>query len=228
MRLSCAQQRRRRHVVALVWFFICFLQASAARSYRWKTWVDKSSGMAESLEESLFPIQSQWQQHQGIKKVTSHVFAQYPEFLSTARVSFGLLRTTKGTKRSPRATKEKKDQFCLKDTIFGLNLLTFGPPRHGRRRSQLTTRHPMVGGILVSSLGTGCIEVSVDHDKNLCRISSRITPGYYPALILGARGDTVHPWRLLLYRSTQAQIHAYVMWRFHRHCFAQFTKGVSQ
>jgi hypothetical protein len=159
--------------------------------------------------------------------------AKYPEFLGRKHLFFGLLTT----KKTVNDTGDITMKVC--DSFFGINLLAFGKTSFQsgmRQRDGLSTvvlaRIPIVGGMLVcqdisnhnsnidDDLGEICFRLT--HSKSnepqrndQIELESRVID-YKPAI---SGLPTVNILRRTLYMNTQRYVHAYVMKRFHDHCY---------
>lgn len=151
---------------------------------------------------------------------------QYPQWLVRGAVTLGLFQ----------AVPLPGGGCSLQDRFFGINFLSFARPLSSRfsfyktvptcdgailqtRQGDCTVVLPIVGGLLAlnNSAGTACLWFRLQHNESTeeTKLVTEIR-GYNPWLI-GSR-QPVPLYRKMLYLSTQSLVHAYVMWRFHRHC----------
>jgi hypothetical protein len=160
---------------------------------------------------------------------------QYPQWLVRGAVTLGLFQ----------AVPLPGGGCSLQDRFFGINFLSFARPQSSRfsfyktvptrdgailqtREGDCTVVLPIIGGLLAlnnnndddnnnNNAGKGCLWFRLQHNESTeeTKLVTEIR-GYNPWLI----GSTqpIPFYRKLLYLSTQSIVHAYVMWRFHRHC----------
>jgi hypothetical protein len=153
---------------------------------------------------------------------------QYPQWLVRGAVTLGLFQ----------AAPLPGGGWSLQDRFFGINFLSFARPQSSRfsfyktvstrdgailqtREGDCTVVLPIIGGLLAqndnNNAGKGCLWFRLQHNESTeeTKLVTEIR-GYNPWLI-----GSIQPvplYRKLLYLSTQSIVHAYVMWRFHRHC----------
>lgn len=187
--------------------------AGGAKNFQWTAAVDRSSGIATSLEVSTAPYAYS---HESPPPLSTNVrmntvFATYPHWLATPSVTFGMLI-------AKRNAKNGSTTIQLRGT--DLDILTFA--RHVSRGKN-SILLPITSGLLAlrnpSSLSSsrdhsynGALSFSMKTNQIL---ETRIECGYRPAI---AGNPPVSRARSWTYRSTQSLFHAYVMWRFHNHC----------
>lgn len=196
-------------------------------SFSWQAAVDTSTGVATSVERMQASPSSNIAQHfqsgseRGVPEpeIWSGVIdrlERYPEWLVRGAVTFGLFRAV-----------PVQDGGCsLQDRFLGINFLTFGSPESEKHLQEglgdCTVTLPIVGGLLAlrkpsRNEDMGCLKFTLEQNEAL-KQTQLITEiqGYSP-LLVGSR-EPAPFYRKCLYLSTQSIIHAYVMWRFQRHC----------
>jgi len=136
-------------------------------------------------------------------KATSALFLDYPRWLASKSITFGLI-----------GTKHDVDN-SIKILFLGFVVLIFGAAISKKTDTTLQVTYPVMGGFLS---GKNCNEKNgelvffADFDDN--RLETRVVD-YQPA-IAGAPKLLFLSWlRRFIYRCTQSVTHAYVMWRFH-------------
>mmetsp|Transcript_6327 Transcript_6327/g.14286 ORF Transcript_6327/g.14286 Transcript_6327/m.14286 type:complete len:236 (+) Transcript_6327:771-1478(+) len=213
----CLGQRPSGTVLFLVLATLLFGRVlGGSVDFRWKAWIDTKTGIAESWEKSSFRPAPVNLSRPKEREVCQRVFTEYPDWLAKPRVTFGLLRT-----------KPIKDSTCV--SLFGRwNVLRFGKYRLSTitrrgREVKTTILLPMVGGFMTLPHKDGCgvLEFSLVQRNDETRMETKIAKGYRPAL---AGRAPVHPLRAFTYRRTQSLLHAYIMWRFHKHCYSHLVK----
>ena len=204
----------------------------SVRRFKWTASIDLATGIATSREVSRVP--SSCSLHRTIAsggeatKFIRDLFCGYPSWLATWPVSLGCLRAIP----LAEAMNMKQTVTALRDPVFGITFLLFGPGRfsvRGRRRDGLrateyTVTLPMAGGLLAkpSSPGTfGSLFFTLISNKgangeSFFVIDTGIADGFFPAL---AGSTPISRTRAVIYRSSQSLLHAYIMWRFHHHCY---------
>lgn len=175
-----------------------------AKNYRWTAALDRSSGIATSLEVSSAPLSNRpWTKDVCVRTI----FATYPVWLVKPSVTGGILKA----KSNPNGST------TIHLRGFGHNILTF--QRHVARGKD-SILLPIAGGVLAlpnpnsrTRKYGGAISFSMNKNRIL---ETKIERGYRPSI---AGYSPVSRVRALTYRSTQSLFHAYVMWRFHMHCY---------
>ena len=176
----------------MILLFILALIVSLSSSYRcsytgiqkptnfqWKASVNTSSGIASSTETSLVYVPSYQPTSCGDSSITGipstglkkfqlkvkKLFESYPHYISSGRVSLGLLCSSNSIKLS-----RNKDEDCnlkyhdsvptgqcsniisLRDRFLSINLLQFGECKstfiNTSKRTELVCEIPIVGGLL--------------------------------------------------------------------------------
>ena len=89
--------------------------------FHWSASLNTDTGIANSYESSIIETRT-------TSKKMHNIFSYYPNFLSLPSVSLGLLRTEDTTTTLPKS-KDNDDIINIRDSIFGLNLLSFGKPK---------------------------------------------------------------------------------------------------
>jgi hypothetical protein len=209
-------------------------------SFVWQASVD-TTGIATSKEQMLASPTSSLVKHfqrgTDLKMEERDVWSEvvdrlekYPEWLVRGAVTFGLFHIVRVEERG----------YSLQDRFFGVNFLTFGWAESQRfsmlkpvpnpdigeedkkRVGDCTVVLPIRGGLLAlckpSRNGDmGCLKFTLRHNEAL-KETELVTEiqGYNPFLV----GPKEPPplYRRFMYLSVQSMVHAYVMWRFHRHC----------
>ena len=209
-------------------------ERTRVRRFKWTASIDLTTGIATSHEISRVP--SSCSLHRTIAsggeaaKFIRDLFCGYPSWLATWPVSLGCLRSIPITAE----TRMKQTITALRDPVFGMTFLSFGPGRFsvreiqrraGRRATEYTVTLPLAGGLLArpSSSGTfgslffTLISKRDANGESFFVIDTGIADGFRPALA----GSTppLSRTRAGIYRSSQSLLHAYIMWRFHRHCY---------
>mmetsp|Transcript_18995 Transcript_18995/g.31503 ORF Transcript_18995/g.31503 Transcript_18995/m.31503 type:complete len:201 (+) Transcript_18995:16-618(+) len=185
---------------SIIFLLSALLLNTEAAAYRWAASIDRSTGIAQSCESSRVPATSRLSQQPSVEDV----FSLYPQWLSTFRISMGLL-TTK---------KQADGSTSLQDRLFGLHLLEFGKHKCTDANTVLI---PINGGILARSddgRNYGGLSFSLRQEGEI--METAIYHGYRPTIAGKAPVSCVRAWT---YRSTQSLLHAYVMWRFHGYCY---------
>lgn len=193
--------------------------------FKWTASIDRSTGIATSLETSIVPLKCNL--CRAVSKTPSNtvesVFARYPTWLASWRVTFGLLRAI------PIEDKRKSRQIAICDSVFGVKLLSFGTGRFRVARKAKSDKEynmliPIVGGLMAlpSSKGSsGALSFSLIQcceGSAALRLETAVTNDYRPTI---AGEAPVSRLRASFYRSTQSLLHAYIMWRFHHYCYSQ-------
>ena len=101
------------------------------RSYLWKASLHGATGIASSLEQSLFQ-QSKKQQlilggkahARAVHEFATKIFSDYPNFLQRPSLTLGLCRTVDGSNSSSGGSISN-----LQTSVMPLDLLTFGTPK---------------------------------------------------------------------------------------------------
>ncbi|CAB9510159.1 expressed unknown protein [Seminavis robusta] len=185
-----------------------------------------SAGVQMSMSSSSLPSPASSAVHDVWTDVTKRL-EEYPQWLVRGAVTWGLFH----------AVPIPGGGFSLQDRFLGINFLIFGRPHASRfsflktvtskhnarlqtREGDATVTLPIIGGVLALKNGygdRGCLWFRLQHNEAL-QETKMITEirGYHPFLI----GDKlpIPFFRKMIYLSTQSVIHAYVMWRFQRHC----------
>lgn len=204
------------------------------RRFKWTASIDLATGIATSREISRVP--SSCPLHRTIasggevEKLTKDLFGGYPSWLASWPVSLGCLRAIPITGE----TKKLQAIIALRDPLFGMTFLSFGPGRFsvrgrqrrvGRRATEYTMTLPLAGGLLArpSSKGTfGSLFFTLISKRgadgdNFFVLDTAIADGFRPAL--AGLTPPISRTRASIYRSSQSLLHAYIMWRFHHHCY---------
>lgn len=201
---------------------LLLLTIISSAAFKWNASIDRSTGIATSRETSRVP--SSCNLHRALNasstpsKLIENIFGRYPSWLAGWRVTFGLLRAV------PVMDGRKGKQTAIRDSLFGVTLLSFGPGRFRARRNEYNMVIPIVGGVLAlpSSKGTyGGLSFSLlqgDSNENSTVMETSIVDGYRPTI---AGSAPVSRLRAGLYRSTQSLLHAYIMSRFHHYCYSK-------
>ncbi len=206
--------------------------------FNWVQIVD-TDGIAHSLEYST--CNGIDLKDRSITDKAEHEFMNYPQFLSCRKVLLGLITTEK------KFNEQKTPAIYIRDSLFGINLLAFGEMEAKRFKENkidqetgctvktigVTVLISVVGGLLsrkqkdhshvashLKSLGTLKFQLmktlsEEPQFKDNLRIETRILD-FEPAIV---GYPPVNFLRKTLYMITQRYFHAYVMWRFHRHCY---------
>lgn len=203
-------------------------------SFVWQAAVDTPTGIATSKEilqaSPRSSIVRHFQQEKDVWADVINRLERYPEWVVRGAVTFGLFH----------AVPVQEGCYSLQDRFFGINFLTFGVPRIQRfsfletqptQESGLkvergagdcTVKLPIVGGLLALSKQSrgnemGCLKFTLKHneDDSETKLITEIQ-GYSPLLV--GPTEPAPFYRKCLYLFTQSLIHAYVMWRFQRHC----------
>ena len=247
MRFSCHLQ-----FFFLTLFFLssvtksCFVQSIG---FKWEGQLDKN-GMAQSLERSMLVGKQKFFDKDDFQSIEDE-FVNYPNFLARRKVLLGLFTAKTNINNS---NEETTTTVC--DSLFGVNLLTFGqiktstfsrvvksykPEGDGDVEIRgVTARLPVVGGILsrhpkreasdnsnsLPVLGELVFEMkqtrpNLLHTKEGNLEMETQVVDYMPAL---AGKPPIHFMRKALYLNSQRYFHAYVMWRFHRHCYNEMSQ----
>ena len=182
--------------LSVIFTIVLWVQVGA-KNYRWTAAVERSSGIATSLEVSSAP-----------KPLTNacDTFVNYPHWLARPTVTFGILKA----KPNPNGST------TIQLRGSGLDILTFA--RHvskGRNKILL----PITGGLLAhpnprKPREYGALSFAMKTNQIL---ETRIEGGYRPTISGYPPVSRARAWT---YRSTQSLFHAYVMWRFHNYCHA--------
>lgn len=217
-----------RGFILIVLVAIACIRSSASLEFKWKAFLNRSTGIATSLETSKVP--SSCRLYRAIldsktpAKHMQQVFGSYPSWLAGWRVTFGCLKAC-----PVMDTKRNKQAILICDSLFGTTLLSFGPEKsrvmHRKRLTTYSTVIPIVGGVLAlpSSEGTyGSLSFQLkktaSNNDSVLTLETSIVDDYRPAIAGMAPSSR---FRAGLYRSTQSLFHAYIMWRFHHYCYHQ-------
>jgi len=254
-------------IIILLFFSFLFLiskqrKAVAAlnlskNNFQWSASVDSTSGVASSLEESLWHSSLSKKRASLLKFskqtriLASEIFESYPHFLSLKKVTFGLCSVKKNDNKVDHCI----DLYC---TLFKrVTLLSFGRPTKSFYNSKesasqqhygVVTEIPILGGCLVNNrirkvkdeestnpyyYGRLRFELIIqdlakEGNKNEFPYTARLK-----TQIIGYKsaivGDVpVNPLRKLTYLSTQRLVHAYVMFRFHAYASSQIIDNVHE
>jgi len=153
-------------ILTLISFVTCIPNHHPKIKFHWSASLNTDTGIANSYESSIIETRT-------TSKKMHNIFSYYPNFLSLPSVSLGLLRTEDTTTTLPKS-KDDDDIINIRDSIFGLNLLSFGKPKFmkdGSSQQKLWKEHsndsnsnehdsgtmissgefPIVGGLLSSS-----------------------------------------------------------------------------
>lgn len=174
-------------LLSLVLYFLTF---SSCGSYCWRARVDRTKGLAYSVETSQIKGMNENKRTQLVDKL----FASYPVWLCRPSVSFGLLRCV-----------EIKNGWEIR-------FLRHCALRLGKTGSRNRSLHQFtIAGGFLTARESGHLSFHAHEDGYLETHVDR----YCPQLC----GEAPVPlFRAAFYRSTQSILHAYVMWRFHRYC----------
>ena len=205
-------------------------------AFAWRASVDRTSGVASSLETSIVPKKSRLRKKVNsthddeMLELSKDLFSDYPVWLCRFPVTFGVIKAV-----------PTGGGYELRDRIFGCNLLTFAKGRADRlsirtesrkgvpiQTSQCTITHAIVGGVLslplkkwmkqeASIVCTLAMRRAVGSHgtKESCTIVTQLV-GYRPSLV---GNPPVNLFRAWFYLCSQSQVHAYAMWRLHRRCW---------
>ena len=199
--------------------------------FKWEATLD-ADGLANSLESSSMPMPMQQDKESFCKAIISKAeseFIEYPFFLGRKNVLFGLFT----------AKSDSEQMTQIQDSIFGINLLTFGEPKttvfsdrsENEQRRGVLVKLPVVGGLLACfkeansnhdalSLGELSFQIAQTRSKqpgidDTLQVETRVI-NYLPSI---AGRPPINFLRKSLYLNSQRYLHAYVMWRFHKHCY---------
>ena len=191
--------------------------------FSWTASLNRSTGIATSHEVSRLPASCplhralESKNNRQVAAVAKDLFSDYPSWL--ANRGFKLVR----------AVPMQKDT-AIQDPLFGVTFLIFGTGRLSLRRAKGRVEHkfvlPIVGGLLArpspkSTFG-GLSFSLIQQGSRQFALDTSICDGYQPAI---AGAPPVNRVRAGVYRCTQSLLHAFVMWRFHRHCYASVPKS---
>ena len=198
-------------------------------SFSWQASLDRSTGVARSLERSAFRPRCEGERRgctaEEMDAWVLRQFARYPRFLP--QVTLGLCRV-----------RETADGCVLRAAVPPLELLAFGAPRimssRGAKKEMQVgdgdkllccVEIPIVGGLLARAAPSG-------NERGCLRFAWVATPGPGVALVtaidrgyrpaLAGRAVPVPAWRAAAYCATQRVVHAYVMRRFHGHVAREY------
>jgi len=152
-------------ILTLISFVTCIPNHHPKIKFHWSASLNTDTGIANSYESSIIETRT-------TSKKMHNIFSYYPNFLSLPSVSLGLLRTEDTTTTLPKSKDD--DIINIRDSIFGVNLLSFGKPKFtkdGSSPQKLWKEHsndsnsnehdsgtmissgefPIVGGLLSSS-----------------------------------------------------------------------------
>jgi hypothetical protein len=217
--------------------------ASGARAaginYHWSAAIATATGIATSRERShppaCYPRMTTREQRQAMLQA----FTTYPQWLARPRVTFGMVQAQQN--QTDGSTTIYLRSVTRNSTLIrsnGLALLRFGKPqrhvRHRGGRKQNTPEItsillPITGGVLAQPTRTtrtaktgpryGSLMFSLHQAQNqIVAVETKIQDGYRPTL--AGRRLPLSNLQARMYQSTQSLVHAYVMWRFHKHCYA--------
>ena len=207
---------------------------AAAVEFRWNADLNSATGLANSYESSSLPRTNF---NHDILSTLEEQFVAYPQFLGRRKVLLGLLVAKPGVQDA--GNKPPTTQIC--DALFGVNLLTFGEPKTSTFHEKIVddsgnyiankgvlSSIPVLGGLLACCVGDEASATSskerlgelrfqlTQNAKHGLRIETRMVD-YRPSI---AGMPPVDCLRKSLYSSSQRLMHAYVMWRFHNHCYS--------
>lgn len=104
------------------------------KSFSWLASLDRNSGIASSLERSLFQQEGDdstgerthqsKKRDEAIEQFAKEIFSEYPTFLGRPSLTLGLCRAVKSSSSASRA----KHHCNLMTSLLPLNLLAFGTP----------------------------------------------------------------------------------------------------
>ena len=130
------------------------------QSFTWRATLDSCTGVASSVERSVFyPNEAELilPSKRKTSSFTRHEFGNYPQFLQRKSLTLGLCRVLPS-----RST----EHFCLCTSILPINLLSFGNPII----KQKSTEIPIVGGLLAkvnpNLTDNGCLRFTWHRQKN--------------------------------------------------------------
>jgi hypothetical protein len=189
-------------------------------SYTWRASLDSCTGVATSLERSVFaPKEAEFILPSKGDTITfaRHEFFNYSRFLQKVSLTLGLCRVL-------HSTEHNSDLYT---SFLPINLLSFGKPIFKTNNNTVCcVKIPIVGGFLAkinpNSADHGCLSFTWHQEKNNITLVTEIAGNYQPTLA-GSR-IPVPLWRNILYSSTQRLFHEYVMWRFHGFILKEFEK----
>jgi hypothetical protein len=204
---------------------------SNIREYNWNVCVNNRTGLAQSIETScsiLTVSQLISVQVSTVKKE----FENYPRFLGRIGIPGLNVVELSPKEEIPVSTT------CVRDSVFGIKLLEFGTPTSTCHSKTVQTVIPILDGLLVrksvrvnhqdneqakKSFGHLRLIARFENDTrtplNPITISTELID--YPPTIVGPA--PVCSLRKALYLKSQGLLHAYVMWRFHGHCYKAIT-----
>jgi len=107
-------------ILTLISFVTCIPNHHPKIKFHWSASLNTDTGIANSYESSIIETRT-------TSKKMHNIFSYYPNFLSLPSVSLGLLRTEDTTTTLPKSKDD--DIINIRDSIFGLNLLSFGKPK---------------------------------------------------------------------------------------------------
>jgi len=208
-------------------------------SFQWSSNINSSTGKAVSLERSQWNLPSQNRINSSFfrSSLAKALFQPYPSWLSYGRVTGGLLQTKAYFSLGENENQSRECPLTIRDRIFGLNLLIFGPlkstnPKIKNQKDCISFDLPILGGLLTTTSNIhpnyGSIRFSLFRDKpntaSLFSSNSKLDSiicmqteivDYPPAIA----GEAPISWlRKSFYLNTQSYVHAYVMWRYHKRC----------
>lgn len=202
-------------------------------SFKWDAQLNSISGKATSVENSSLSGEDLYSDT--ILKNVEREFMDYPQFLGRRKVLLGLFVAQKG---------EDGTNIRICDSLLGINLLTFGKIETKRFKFKemneklgctianrgVTVKIPILGGLLacqrktenkaVSNSGELHFQLTQSRSgdpqaQDFLQIETRIKD--YESAISGK--PPLNFFRKALYLNTQSLLHAYVMHRFHSHCY---------
>ena len=190
------------------------------QSFTWRASLDSCTGIASSLEQSVFSPEEVELMLPSKSETTTfarHEFCNYPQFLQKVSLTLGLCRVLPST-----------EHYCnLCTSILPINVLSFGKPIIKQKSNAICcVQIPIVGGLLAKvsphAADHGCLSFTWHQEKNNITLVTEIAGNYQPALA-GSRIPVPY-WINMLYSSTQRLLHEYVMWRFHGSVLKEFEK----
>ena len=211
----------------LVWMIqleIVVVVNARSSNYQWCADLNQMTGRASSEEKSTIFLDKAKKK----KIIQSHarkLFEQYPNYLNDL---FFFLHVT-------------HDKNANDLRLGPMSILTFGKPRIRNnynnmiqqcwnlihRRSMTVVQIPIQGGWLSAKMtltmqnkkNLGLLQFSYyANDPKSFHMETNIVD-YLPTLAwIGSSSLPIHPIRKYLYLKTQSYLHAFVMWRFHKHC----------
>ena len=245
-RQSNRETMRRLNLAASIYCLLvvvsCFQFADATSSpprrgpFSWRAFLDATTGLASSRETSqVFSSHVHGMSSTESSDRLKYLVESYPTWLCGGPITFGCLQ----------ACKDATNKSCsIRVRFLNLELLSFGAAKSRGRlvhrqqpdesAKQVTETRietfslPIMGGLLSSKSGDktdqGSLLFSFRSDATISNPNDNIQDGCLTirTAIVGYRPWLAGPaplaaWRRRAYLSSQSLIHAYVMWRYHRH-----------